>query len=115
MLQPETVDGDSGCQWIFWTHQPRCESKPIVGLGPGYLYLGLLDGIIDFIFFPMLFSMRWDTCSGEALLMAVDGCLTDLTGQAISYDHNDEPSAFQHDRGFMASRSTDFTPGLAVQ
>ncbi|KAL0219225.1 hypothetical protein P9112_004878 [Eukaryota sp. TZLM1-RC] len=44
-------------------------------------------------------TKRWDTCAGEALVLAIGGCATDLDGNLINYDPN---GSFLNDRGIVA-------------
>ncbi|CAL8116258.1 unnamed protein product [Orchesella dallaii] len=54
--------------------------------GAGHKALYLVEGVANAYVFASKGLKKWDTCAPEALLQAVGGKMTDLSGQAYSYN-----------------------------
>jgi 3'(2'), 5'-bisphosphate nucleotidase len=54
--------------------------------GSGHKILLVLEGKADAYVYTCLGTKRWDTCAGEAIVLAAGGKLTDSLGELISYD-----------------------------
>ena len=71
--------------------------------GAGRKILMLLDGTADSYVFPSKGTKRWDTCAGEALLLALGGKLLKATdGTQYSYDAESAKDPY-NDEGLVAS------------
>jgi len=67
--------------------------------GAGYKVLQLLNSSVD-AYVHTTRIKKWDICAGNAILNAVDGHMTTLSGQTIDYSDTDKP---QNDAGLLAT------------
>lgn len=68
--------------------------------GAGYKVLLLMEGKAHAYVFPSPGCKKWDTCAPEAVLRAMNGCLTDITGKEYKYDAD---AAFPNSLGVVAT------------
>ena len=62
----------------------------------------LLSGEADFVLMPMGLPSRWDSCAGEALVVAAGGGFSDCTGRQYKYEAGGE---VKNARGMMGALS----------
>lgn len=66
----------------------------------------VLEGTADAYVYASLGTKKWDTCAGEALLLAVGGKMTDVLGNLLCY--NGDQSNIMNSRGIIVTmRSHD--------
>ena len=70
--------------------------------GAGNKVLKLLEDKADLYVHLSSGSKRWDTCAGEALLLAAGGHLTDCHGNRIEYNPH---KSFLNEQGVVATRN----------
>lgn len=58
--------------------------------GSGYKTLEVIKGTQD-VYTHVTLIKKWDICSGDAILRAIGGKQTDLSGKDINYDHSLDP------------------------
>ena len=73
--------------------------------GSGYKILMVLEGEADVYLFPTPGTKKWDTCAGEALLLAMGGTLTDARGDVLDYSH--VPGRYLNSLGVVATLDKD--------
>lgn len=61
----------------------------------------VLEGTADSYVYPSVGTKKWDTCAGEALLLAVGGKLTNVHGQYLSY--NGDPKHIMNSEGIIVT------------
>ena len=58
----------------------------LINGGCGHKILLVLEGKVDTYIFPSRRSYKWDTCAGDAIIVAAGGALTDIHGRAVDYE-----------------------------
>lgn len=67
--------------------------------GAGYKVLRVINGSID-AYVHTTHIKKWDVCAGNAILNAVSGQMTTLTGQSLDYSDTQHP---QNNDGLLAT------------
>lgn len=70
--------------------------------GAGNKVLQVIEGKAHVYAFASRGCKKWDTCAPEGILHALDGRLTDILGNSITYNKNEN---FTNELGVLASHS----------
>jgi len=62
----------------------------------------VIDGAADIWVMPMAGTSKWDTCAGEAILVAAGGSVSDAAGGLLQYDPD---AAMSNTEGVLAACS----------
>lgn len=74
--------------------------------GSGWKLLQVILGTADCYFYDRTGTKKWDTCAGEALLLALGGILTTMDGK--SYEYLEPPAEMANKEGVLAMLNRDF-------
>lgn len=72
--------------------------------GAGNKTLYVIEGKAHAYVFPTRGCKKWDTCAPEGILHSLGGRMTDILGNPLTYNKNEN---FTHELGILASYSTD--------
>lgn len=85
--------------------------QPSISQAAGQNLLRVLRGEVS-VFVQASGASRWDTCAGEALLMAVGGKVTDLDGNPYFYLQG--AASYLNSEGLIAARSSEVHARVAL-
>lgn len=72
--------------------------------GAGNKTLYVIEGKAHAYVFPTRGCKKWDTCAPEGILHSLGGRMTDILGNPLTYNKNEN---FTHELGILASYSAD--------
>eukprot|EP01084_Bolivina_argentea_P069282 126092_1 len=78
--------------------------KLIQAGGAGGKALLIIEGAADCFLFPQFGTKKWDTCAAEAVILSLNGILTEPDGNRLDY-HSD--TDIQNSNGFVATLFDD--------